>query len=78
MALLKPISALRLLTLAVTILLVAAFFLPKGSFSVAFLLGSATGLSIGVQVIVWNRQLQWHDETHRSDTIQMNLNQPQR
>jgi hypothetical protein len=78
MALLRPISALRLLTLAVTILLVTALFLSEGSFSVGFLLGAAVGLSIGVQAMVWNKQLQWHDEADRSDTIQMNPNQPQR
>ena len=72
MSLLRPTSALRLLTLAVTILLVAALFVPKGTFSVGFLLGAAIGVNICVQAMTWNRQLHWHDEAQRSDTIPRN------
>jgi len=78
MVLLRPVSALRFLTLAVTVLLVTALFLEKGPFWLGFILGMAAGLSIAVQAMVWNKQLQWLDEPDRGDTIQMNLNQPMR
>ena len=74
---LTPISALRFLTLAITVLLVVALFLPRNSFAMGFLVGVAVGLSIGVQTMVWNKQLQWHDRSDSSDTIRLNLNRSQ-
>jgi ABC-type lipoprotein release transport system permease subunit len=74
----KTISALRFLTLGMTILLVALLFLSKGSGLVEFLLGVATGLSIGVQTMVWNKQLQWHREPERNDTVQLGLTESRR
>ncbi|HKE27221.1 MAG TPA: hypothetical protein VKB88_32925 [Bryobacteraceae bacterium] len=76
---LKPIFGLRLLTVAVTILLIAMLFLlPKSSPALGFLVGAAIGLSVGVQTIVWSRQLRWRDNESRGGTIQMNLTQQQR
>jgi hypothetical protein len=73
---LKPIFGLRLLTVAVTILLIAMLFLlPKGSPVLGFLVGAALGLSIAVQTMVWNRQLRWREEENRGGTIQMDLTQ---
>jgi hypothetical protein len=77
--LLKPITGLRILTLSVTILLIAVLFvLPRGSAFPAFLVGAAIGLSIGAQTMIWNRQLQWHDEAGGGDNISMKLSQPRR
>jgi hypothetical protein len=77
--LLKPISALRLLTAAVTSLLITMLFLlPKASFALGFLVGTALGLSVAVQTMVWSRQLRWRDEENRGGTIQMNLTQQKR
>jgi hypothetical protein len=76
--LLKPILALRFFTVAVTILLAVLFLLPKGSGATGFLVGIAIGLSVGVQTMVWNRQLRWHDEDNRGETIRLNLTQQER
>lgn len=61
MVLLRPISALRFLSLAVTILLLTLLFLSKASGLPGFLVGVAAGLSIGLQTIVWNKQLHWNE-----------------
>jgi inner membrane protein involved in colicin E2 resistance len=67
--LLQPITALRVLTLTVTILLIAVLFLvlPKGSLAASFLLGAAIGLSIGVQTMVWNKKMDWQDKGSRQE-----------
>jgi hypothetical protein len=76
--LLKPIFALRLFTLAATILLIAVLFLfPKDSGAPGFLLRTAIGLSVGVQTMVWNRQLRWRNQEERLRTMQLILAQPQ-
>ncbi len=71
----KPITALRVLTTAAAIFLVAALFLPKAN---GFLVGMALGLNISVLVLVWGKQLQWRDEGERGDRIEMKLHEPQR
>jgi hypothetical protein len=70
--LIKPITALRVLTLMVTILLIAVLLLllPKNSFAPAFLLGAAIGLSVGVQTMVWSKQLQWRNEPGPPSSLQ--------
>ena len=75
MALIKPITALRLLNAAIAILLIGALFLPKAN---NFLVGVALGLNVGVLVTLWNRQLQWQDGCDRGETIEMKLGEPQR
>ncbi|MBZ5585291.1 MAG: hypothetical protein LAQ30_24425 [Acidobacteriia bacterium] len=78
MWLLKPVVALRVLTLSSTILLVSAIFLPKASFAAGFVVGLALVFGIAVQKIVWNSSLHWSEKPERGETIQMNLAQPQR
>ncbi len=75
---LQPISALRILTAAITVLLAAVLFLPKGSGVAGFLIGAGAGLSIGVQTIVWSRSLRWDDDTDRGEMIRIDVNQQQR
>ncbi|HUE05611.1 MAG TPA: hypothetical protein VMR62_39075 [Bryobacteraceae bacterium] len=78
MRLLRPIAGLRILTVGVTLLLAAVLFLAKGSPLVDFLIGAALGLSIGVQTMVWNTQLEWHDKDPGSGAAQVNFSHPQR
>ena len=58
MQLIRPVTALRLLSLLVTLLLLAIAFLPRTHFATALLLGGALGLSIGVQAMAWDKRLE--------------------
>ncbi len=78
MRILKPITALRFLTLLSTILFTVALFLPKDSSGVGFISGMGVGLGIGVQVMVWNRSLEWRDQDNAGETIRMDLAQRER
>ena len=58
MELMKPITAVRLLTLLVAALLAIALFVPKASSVASFLTGVALGMTIAVQVLVWQSDLE--------------------
>jgi hypothetical protein len=53
-----PKLGLRILSSAITVLLVAAMFMiPNGSSAASFVLGLATGLSVAVVVMAWGSDL---------------------
>jgi hypothetical protein len=66
---LKPIAALRLLAVLVTAALAAALFMPKGSAAASFLIGAALGLNVGVLVMLWQSDLEWHEKSEPDETI---------
>ncbi len=74
----SPVHGLRLLTSAITLVL-AGLLVATASLNIPawidFFLGVATGLSIGVQVLVWNSQLQWFDSKNADPLTGLNLNQ---
>ncbi|MGI8745853.1 MAG: hypothetical protein ACR2NN_25405 [Bryobacteraceae bacterium] len=64
--------ALRILSTALTVLLILANWKAAGPFWFTFILGAACGLSVGVSAIVWRKQLHWVD--HKIYPIPASLN----
>jgi len=66
-------TALRILTTAVTVLLVCAVAIIHGSFWADFLVGMALGLSIAILCLVWSNQPAQDDRSDDGRTIQLSL-----
>ncbi len=68
--------ALRILSTAITALLLLAAWRGQGPFWMNFVLGAACGLSIAVLVIVWQKELHWVDEKIYPAPTQLGLRDP--
>jgi hypothetical protein len=73
MALMSPLTGLRIFAAAITLVLVLALLLPKGATD--FLLGLGIGLSVGLHACAWNKELACREKRDCGETVQMNLGQ---
>jgi hypothetical protein len=55
--------ALKVLSFSVTVILLILMFTIEGSPIVNVCLGIATGLSLGLQVVLWSEKLVWLEDT---------------
>ncbi len=70
MALMSPLTGLRIFAAVITLVLVLALLLPKGATD--FLLGLGVGLSVGLQACAWNKEFACREERDSGETVQMN------